>query len=233
MELTPSYILHIRPFKDSSAILDCFTQQHGLVSMVARGVKRSKSKFYGLIQPFIALQLSWVGKSELKTLIQVESEQWVPTISGQKILVGFYLNELLMRLLARNDPHPTLFTDYDESIKALSAVNSDMAEEMVLRRFELKLLIELGYGLNLTAIDPELIYAYDPNIGLVEATGPKVPHSLSGASIIALREGIYQDENQLREAKKLMRAVLSQYLGKKPLESRKLFLQVGDGLQVT
>jgi DNA repair protein RecO (recombination protein O) len=233
VENVPAYILHSRPFKDSSALLECLTAEHGLVTLVAKGAKRPRSRMQGLLQPFILIHLGWVGKSELKTLTHVETQSMSPTLAGQKILLGLYLNEVLMRLLQHLDPHPQLFDDYDNTLRVIATTQSTIDHEFALRQFELKLMAELGYGIDLTIdaktgelVAPELLYAYDPQVGLIEmsshvATAQQVV--VSGASIIALHQGQCTNEHQLREVKKLMRYVLSLHLGNKPIESRKLF----------
>ena len=233
VENIPAYILHSRPFKDTSAILDCFTSQYGLVSLVARGVRRPRASTYALAQPFIFLQIGWVGRGDLKTLTQIEAAQLNPRLIGQKILLGMYLNEVLIRLLLRMDPHPQLFQEYDDTINAIAVTKNGFALQVILRQFELKLLAELGYGLNLSGdvksgqpISADLLYSYDPNVGIFEAssTPPALqPVVVSGAAIIALCTGEFSTETELREAKKLMRFVLAHYLGDKPLKSRQLF----------
>lgn len=231
VELTPAYILHTRPFRDSSAIVECLSHQQGLISLIARGAKRPRSQWRGLIQPFIPLQMSWIGHSELKTLTHVEAEKICPKLSGSKILLGLYLNELLMRLLQRFDPHPQLYHDYDAAISAISVLQNNEEQQFILRQFELKLLAELGYGLDLSCdaktlqkLEPELLYTYDPNIGIIENSVnlSKDQVVVSGASIIALNNGHF-DSAQLREMKKLMRLVLAHHLGNKSIQSRKLF----------
>lgn len=231
MVISNSYILHTRLFRDTSAILECFTSDHGLVSMVARGARKPRSRLYGLIQPFIALQLSWIGRGELKTLTQIEAQNYSPRLAGEKIALGFYLNELLIRLLNHFDPHPVLFSDYNDAISALSLAQSSNKQQRILRHFEKKLLAELGYGLDLTMegrtgekISPELLYCYEPSIGMIEVSAdPSAKVAISGASVMALHQEEYENETQLREAKNLMRFVLAHYLGNKPLHSRKLF----------
>jgi DNA repair protein RecO (recombination protein O) len=186
----------------------------------------------GLVQPFISLQIGWVGRGELKTLIAAEAVQTLPKLSGQKILLGLYLNELLIRLLQGMDPHPALFYHYDATLTAIEKTTDSNKHQIILRQFELFLLAELGYGLNLEndgktgqAIVPELLYSYDPAMGLFEASSisPMPALTISGASIIALQSGDFTKDNELQEAKRLMRRVLSQYLEGKPLQSRKLF----------
>lgn len=230
-ELYAAYILHTRPFRDSSAILDCLTSKEGLVSIVARGARRPRSRIYGLIQPFIPLEVSWVGRQELKTLTKIEAHVLYPRLTGEKIALGLYLNELLLRLLNHFDPHPQLFYDYDETIGALSLADSREQQQWILRHFEKKLLAELGYGLDLTLdgrtgekISPELLYSYEPSIGIIEVSSVLTKQlAVSGASIIALHQDAYANQTQLREAKNLMRSILAYYLGNKPLHSRKLF----------
>lgn len=227
----PAYILHIRPFKDSSVIIDCLSHQHGLVSLIAKGAKKPRSRLVGKIQPFILLLLSWVGRNELKTMTEVETQNLAPLLSGHKILLGFYINELILRLLQKMDPHPNLFIDYGHALEDLAKVKEKEEEQALLRYFELKLLAELGYGLDLhhdgqtgEAILPELLYAYDPLLGLYEAQGMSQSKQIvSGATLIALRENALIQENALREAKLLMRHVLNHHLGERPLQSRKLF----------
>jgi DNA repair protein RecO (recombination protein O) len=225
INLVETYIIHTRPFRDSSAILDCLSREHGLVSLVARGVKKPRSRWYGYIQPFILLQMAWMGKSELKTLTHVEAEVVYPRLNGSKIKIGLYINELLIRLCAHMDPHPQLFHIYDTTLKQIANSTSDINNECILRQYEYLLLEELGYGLDLQEeIVPELLYGFEPGIGIVEAKilrGEQVV--VSGASILALKHQQFDTPNKLQEAKKLMRTILGYYLGNKPLQSRKLF----------
>lgn len=232
------YILHTRPFKETSALLECFCYQQGLVTVVARGVKRPRSAWYALAKPFLLLHLDWVGKGELKTLTQLEAQESItPLLSGNKIKLGLYLNELLIRLLQRLDPHPQLFLLYDQILRKIALSADEMAQQLCLRQFEVQLLAQLGYGLDLTRdgksgrpIMPELLYSYDPSCGIFEIaavlTQSSYP-SVSGASIMALHEGKYQNTMQIRESKKLMRSILAHYLGNKPLHSRNLYAYVG------
>lgn len=232
VEAAASYVLHIRPYLDSSGLVECFSCEHGLVTLVARGLKRVRSRLVGLIQPFILLELGWVGKSELKTLTTAEAKSYQPKLVREKILVGLYLNELLMRLLQRFDPHPALFYEYDKTINALALSQNKFEQEVHLRMFELNLLAHLGYGLNLKQdaklanIEDDLLYGYDPVVGIHEVSAfqqTKESVAVSGASITALANGEFDSLEKLKEAKKLMRTILSYYLGYKPLQSRKLF----------
>jgi len=227
-----AYILHARSYRDTSLLLDCFTDQHGLLTLVAKGARRPRSPFYACLQPFIFLEIAWVGKGDLKTLTQAESVQRLLGLSGSKILLGFYLNELLMRLLPRFDPLPSLFQAYQLTLEQIALTTDKMQQQLLLRYFELQLLAGLGYGLDLTKeskseeeISPDLLYHFEPNQGLIETADPNAAGQLaiSGASLIALRQKEVVTEVQLKEIKKLMRFVLKYYLGNKPLVTRKLF----------
>lgn len=227
IDFCPSYVLHSRPFRDSSAIVECLSEHHGIVSLIAKGVRRPRSKLKLIMQPFVPLVISWIGQSELKTLTQADSEKPCSILNGQKILLGLYLNEIILRLLQKMDPHPQLFLHYAQTIMALAAANNPLQEQSTLRRFELKLLIELGYGLELKQVMPELLYTYEPALGLLEADAVQMTREsivISGATLIALSENIDLKESQLKEARNMMRHILNHHLGNKPLQSRKLFV---------
>jgi len=228
-----SYVLHTRPFKDTSLLVDLFCDQKGIVSVVAKGAKRPRSRWAGIMQPFLLLNISCMGKSDLKTLISAEAMEPLPCLAGKKILLGLYLNELLIRLLRGVDSHSALFSYYDATLRALACTDEKREHQILLRKFELGLLAELGYGVNLTTdakteqpIVPELLYGYDAQVGLYEVSSQSVLPlcTISGASVRALESGCFSDESQLREAKLLMRYILSIHLEGKALQSHKLFL---------
>lgn len=227
------YILHTRPFKDSSAVIEFFSKEAGILSLVAKGARRPRSRLYSLLQPFMLLQVSWVGRGELKTLTHVDAEVFYAKLREQKILLGLYLNELLIRLLQRMDPHPKLFDYYDVLLNSLALTQNRLEQQALLRGFELNLLAELGYGLDLSMdakthapIEPELLYSYDPTVGLYETSTmiqDSSPLAVSGACIISLHKRTFATAVELNEAKKLMRSIISYYLGNKSLQTRKLF----------
>lgn len=219
---TAAYLLHSRAFQESSAIVDYFTEQQGIVSVVARGFKRRRSRWHGAVQPFLQVAIDWIGKTELKTLTQVETSGYQPTLTGEKIRLGLYLNELMIRLLHRGDPYPILFGHYHETLSSIALSCEPVDWEVHLRHFEVALLRELGYGLDCQC-EPDLLYRYEPDNGIVEVSDPKRCQAVSGASLIALQQGKLETPQQRLEAKQFMRQVLSHYLGEKPLESRKLF----------
>lgn len=229
--LQPAYVLHQRAYRDSSAIVELFTPEHGRVGVVARGIKRPKSPWRGLLQPFQPLLVSWRGGGELKTLTGVEAQGMALSLSSQALASGFYLNELLMRLVARLDPQLTLFGCYDASLRALVAVDSEVPLEFVLRYFERDLLMALGYALVLDRevetgrpLTPAQVYDYQIERGPVGLAGAEAGRGIviHGSTLLAIQQTDLADVQARREAKRLMRAVLASYLGPKPLFSRQL-----------
>ena len=228
IQLTPGYVLHQRPYRESSALLEVFTESHGRTGLVARGMRSPRSKQRGELQPFRPLRLSWNARGDLGTLTGVEADGSVISLQGTALFSAFYLNELLVRLLARHDPHPYLYHHYQASLQNLSR---GMDVEPVLRIFEKNLLQETGYGLPLEhdvetgeAVQAERYYDYHLETGPVAASGDVAQGFLfKGASLLALEREKLEDVQVLQDAKRLMRAALKLYLGGKPLKSRELF----------
>lgn len=220
------YVLHTRPYKESSLLVELFTREHGRLTVLAKGARRLKSRQRGVMRPFLLLMLSWSGRGELPVLTQAEALSRAHALDGGGLWCGFYLNELLVRLLHRYDAHAVLFDRYAGSLEALSENNHN---EVVLRLFEKKLLSELGYALDLTtesntglAVDIHNRYRYIPVQGLVKSRNgePGNSDTISGASLLALANEDFADPRTLIEAKRLMRKVIGYYLGGKPLHSR-------------
>src|SRR5262245_10277753 len=145
-DVQPAYVLHSYPFRETSLIVETFTRDQGRVALVARGARRPKSALRGVLLAFQPLHISWAGKSELRTLISAERHGTYLPLRGESLMCGFYLNELLLRLLPRDDPHEALFAAYRDALKALASAGEQAA---VLRRFELNLLSGLGYAVTL------------------------------------------------------------------------------------
>jgi len=213
-------------------LVEAFTRGHGRIGLVARGARGAKSRLRGLLRALQPLMISWVGGGELYTLTGAEPQGIPPVIPATCLGHTFYLHELLLRLLHRNDPHPGLFDAYAEALYRLSDASS--STESTLRVFENVLLYELGYGLVLDhdvgeghPIDAEQSYTYclehGPVLGVAEEPGIAV----SGAALQALASGEVREREHLREIKQLMRATLSLYLGERPLKSRELFYDSG------
>jgi DNA repair protein RecO (recombination protein O) len=236
VNLQPAYVLHGRPYRDTSLLLEVFTAEHGRISLVGRGARRrSRGGSSGaLLQPFIPLLLSFSGRGELKTLTATEAAAPAVLLAGERLFSALYLNELLLRLLHRNDPHPELFAAYGEALQALASAEQ---LEGVLRRFEFRLLDELGYRVDLAvdghsgeAVREECWYTYQADQGLVRRSGAGNPSqpAFSGADLLRIAAGQYDGEAR-PAARRLMRQVLAGHLGSTPLKSRELFRRSGAG----
>lgn len=228
-KLEKSFILHQRAFSESSLILDIFSENMGRFSLLAKGARRPKSFWRGLLVPFRPLLFSWTGRSDLKTLTQAEVDGKSTLLVGTKLWCGLYLNELLMRLLSLGDPHPEIYKAYQIALTQLEMTHS---EESVLRCFERDLLEGLGYGFEYcdfesgAPIEPEVLYVFDPSQGFSLLRDPKAKLIVSGASILALARGEFEDLHQLKEVKMLLQSAIQIHLGSKPLQTRQLFREV-------
>jgi DNA repair protein RecO (recombination protein O) len=223
--LEPGFVLHQRPYRNSSQLLECLTAAHGRVGLVARGSRRAGSGQRALLQPFTPLRLSWVKRGELGQLTRVEPEGASYGLEGQALLAGFYGNELLLRLVARDDPNAEVFSCYSRCLSELAA---GAAVARTLRVFELRLLRALGYGLELEVetdtglpLRSDAYYSFEPDAGPRRAgPGAAAEDTYSGRDLIELREERLEDEASLRTAQRLLGRVLQVYLGDRPLQSR-------------
>jgi DNA repair protein RecO (recombination protein O) len=217
--LQPAFVLQQRKYRETSLIIDVLTRDFGRVSLVAKGVRAPKSKTAGLLQLFIPLNISYFGRAELKTLSDVEVSQPFKLINGMALYCGFYINELVVCLLHKYDPHPEVFDYYSECLIGLA---EGEYLEAVLRNFELKLMNCSGYGLQLDydyhrqPIVTHKKYHYQAGSGLVESTDG----FFSGKTLLALSAGELSDTQVLSEAKILMRGVINGHLQGKTLKSR-------------
>lgn len=228
--LEPAYILHTRHYRDTSLLIDIFTKEHGILTAISRGVRSAKSPLKGLLQPFVPLLVSFSWKRELAILTHAEMNGSSHSLTSKYLFSGLYLNELLIKLLQRHDPHPELYQHYEDVLIELSTPDN---LEIPLRRFEKKLLIELGYGLNLMTnaltherIMPDLSYEFLAQKGFTLDFHPHLSKAarFSGKSIIALAEENFNDPSLLPEMKQLLRSSIADLLGSKTLKSRDLFL---------
>lgn len=221
------YVLHARPYSETSLLLDAFARGHGRLTLVAKGAKRGKSRLSGLLRPFQPLLVSWSGKGEVLTLTGAEPAAEALALRGRSLLCAYYMNELLVRLLHRHDAHAMLYDAYQEGLRALAASG---AEEATLRAFETALLRELGYALVLdheagsrVPIVDTRRYVYVPDLGPVaETVAPRVGIRVHGATLRDLRSGQLSSARSARESKVLMRALLNGLLDGRPLHSRRL-----------
>ena len=229
VSLEAAWILHHYPYRDSSLLLEVFTREHGRIGLVARGARSSRGRWRGQLQILRPLLLSWNLRGELGTLTGAEPRGVLEVLPGRQILCACYLNELLLRLLRRHDPHPGLYTAYEVALVSLQA-----AEEQALRIFEKNLLQELGYGLLLdqeaetgNALAPDGLYEYQLERGPVRCDGVRETGlQLRGASLLALYNDCLDDPQACREVKPLMREALGRYLGPRPLRTREVLRQL-------
>lgn len=223
----PAYILQHKPYRETSLILDVFTHDFGLISVLAKGVRKAKSKTAGVLLPFSLLNLSYLDRHELKLLLDVELlEQHALQRLG--LYCGFYVNELLQRFLQRHDPNPELFWCYQQILQQLALI-ADGEVESQLRFFELDLLEQAGYGVVLDKdarsgqkVIKEQRYAYYPDLGLVaDASG-----HVTGATLLALAARVCLQPLEQQQAKQLLRLMLAPHLQGKPLKSRAVLARV-------
>jgi DNA repair protein RecO (recombination protein O) len=220
--LTPAYILHHRPYRDTSRILEVITREHGRLSLFARGVRGPKAKLASILQPFQLLLLSWSGRGEAPQLTGAESAEHAPAMPAGSLMASFYLNELLMKLTTRHDPLPTLFDDYHGTLEGLR----QGLLEPTLRIFEKRLLEALGYGLDLAVeaqtgkpIEPGGYYHFRPAQGLFP-TVAEAAGAVSGRSVLSLADEHLVEERELEDSRRLLQAALAQCLEGRELTTR-------------
>lgn len=230
VDLQPAFVLHQRSYRESSLLLDAFGIDSGRVGLIAKGARRPKSPLRAQLIPFRPLLLSWRGRGELGLVVGAEPDGPPLVIPPAAIVSGLYLNELLVRLLHRHDPHPELFLQYRRTLSALA--RQDCPVEQSLRIFEKRLLDAVGYGLMLdrTAgtgkpVEPSARYRYITDQGPVEAGGKEQDKGVrvKGSTLLALASERPMDPAALREAKHLMRSAINLHLEGRPLVSRTLY----------
>lgn len=232
-----AFILHAQPYRETSLLLETFSRAHGRVAMVARGARRPRSLLRGVLLAFQPVSIAWFGRTEVRTLTTAEWLGGVPLLQGEALLCGYYLNELLLKLLPREDSHESLFDAYQNAVRALA--NGDSSPP-VLRSFEKALLSELGYaiafhcdGTSGRDVDPQRNYAYFPDRGPVEVAQNVVSDHVAGSgpvlrgqTLLDIARGDYADPRTLSEAKSLMRALINHRLDYQPLNSRRVFREL-------
>ncbi len=222
------YLLHTYPYRETSLIAEFYARDAGRVAVIARGARRPRSALRGVLMAFQPLLIGWSGKAELKTLHKAEWQGGYVPLRGLSLICGFYLNELLLKLLPREDPHEELFTAYAAALTQLSDAEDHAS---VLRRFERVLLRELGYGLVLDRevaggkpIAGDARYRYIPDRGPVperEADGQSGVE-LAGQTLIDMAADRYAEAQTIQQSKALMRALISHCLGNQTLHTRQL-----------
>jgi DNA repair protein RecO (recombination protein O) len=234
-----AFVLHTYAYRETSLIVETFTRLHGRVVMVAKGAKRPQGALRGILNPFQGLSLVWFGKSEMKTLKSAEQEQILPQLSGAALLSAFYLNELMLKLAHREDPHERLFDAYAATIASLASLPAAprQAREIapILRQFEVTLLQELGYALQLqkeadshAPIRAEADYFYliergPLSVGLIARQSTSADGlQLQGKTLMDMACCDYRDPNTQSQSKQLMRMLINHLLGEKVLHTRQL-----------
>jgi DNA repair protein RecO (recombination protein O) len=228
-----AFVLHTYPFRDTSIIVEAFTRRHGRIGLVAKGAKRPKSPLRPALLAFQPLVLAWTGRGELGTLTRAESLGAAHALAGVAMMCAYYLNELVLKLLQRGDPHEGLFDRYEEALRSLSAGEPT---EAVLRRFELALLREIGYAVELqfeagrgTPLVAEERYAYWPERGpLALAAAPNAAGALElrGKTLLDMARGDFSDPLTAAESKQLMRWLIGQHLDQRTLNTRQLLIEL-------
>jgi len=235
------YVLHSYPYRETSLILQAWTEKHGRLGLVAKGARRPKSASRAVLVPFQPLALDWFGRGELRTLKTAEPMVAATPLAGEALMSAFYMNELLLKLTTRDDPHEQLFAAYDRAITELRALSRSgpapqaAGLEPILRRFELKLLQELGYALELAReagshapIAAEREYFYVVERGAVaaersaEGETPANAVRLRGLTLIDLERGRFEDPTTVAQSKQLMRLLIHHSLNGQELSTRAL-----------
>ena len=226
----PGFVLHSYQYRETSLLVETFTKNFGRIALVARGARRPRSTFRGVLSAFQPLLLSWSGKSELRALRRVEWEGQPVRLIGMSLICAFYLNELLLRLLPRDDPHERLFAYYQEALQALATQKNPSP---ILRRFEMRLLKELGYALSLqheaetgTAVQPNRYYRYVVERGPVAADGAQDELHVLGKTFLDMALDDYSDPLTLQQSRNLMRLIITHYLGNQTLHTRQLLMDM-------
>ncbi len=225
-------MLHTYPYKETSLIVEAFTRRFGRVAMLARGARRPRSSMRGVLLAFHPLRLGWTGASELATLTTVEWAGASRTLAGIGLMCGFYVNELILKLLPRDDPHEDLFDFYAASLTALA---TGQAPAPVLRSFEKRLLAELGYAPALEQdaehrpIDPERLYVYEPERGPVAARGaPSGEAVVSGRTLLEISRDEYARPETREQARALMRMLIGYRLHGQMLHTRAILAELNE-----
>lgn len=224
----PAFVLHSYPFRETSLVVECFTRDFGRVAVVARGARRPKSALRGVLLAFQPLLISWSGKGEVHTLVRAEWHGAYHPLRGLPLICGFYLNELLLKLMARHDAHERLFEAYAQTLTALAPEREPAG---ILRRFEKALLRELGYAMTLDhdvetghpiVAQARYTYLVERGPALAGANGEGNGVELLGQTLLDMQSDNYSNTVTQQQSKALMRALINHYLGDHVLHTRQL-----------
>ncbi len=233
-----AFVLHAYPYRETSLIVEAYSRAHGRLALVAKGARRPRSPIRGLLMAFQPLALGWAGRGEVRTLHRAEWLGGHPLLKGEALLCGFYLNELLLKMLPREDAHEALFDAYAAAIARLAR---DEQTAPVLRAFERQLLKELGYALALerevasgAVLEEKRWYRYEPELGPVpireggggDQESPSGPPAFTGRVLRDIAADDYRDPHTLAQSKRLMRLLINHRLDRQPLSRRRMFLDL-------
>lgn len=229
VELQSAFVLHTRPYRDTSLIVDLMTREQGRVGAIVRGARSQKSRYRGFLSPFIPILVAWSGRTDLVNINQIEFNGAPILLGGRSLLAAMYVNELMVRLLHQHDPHPEV---YDEYYNLLGQLQQGAAIEATLRAFEKKLLQAIGYGFDweYTADTQALMkqegwYAFTPEFGFCANLQPFEGQPIfSGQHVLAIANDQFEDAAVLRTAKQIMRLAMVPRLGNRTIKSRELFI---------
>ena len=229
VSLEPAFVLHTRPYQETSILVDFFTRSYGRLNAIAKGAKRPKSPLRSVLTPASKLSVTLTGKSDLKTLSSVEIIDHFQLNDGVSLNSVIYVNELVSKATEREDPHASIFDDYEILLQKLSNQSSQVELEQNLRNFELNLLQEMGYGIDLSRdaetnhkIEKENIYNFFPDKGFAIDKGTVTSQkSFSGKDILNFKKGNFEKKETRDASKIIMRIALDYHLGNKTLNIRK------------
>ena len=228
IEGEPAYLIHQRPYSETSQIINLFSRHYGRVDAIAKGSKRPKSKFKSFLQPFSPILVSWSGRSQLKTLRSVDINSGKQSnVSRKHLMSAFYLNELILSFLTTADPYPDLFDAYSLAINNLSNADSS---EIILREFEIQLLTEIGYAINFQTeamsskkIEPNLSYRFIAEEGFVSSVTSSARDALIKGSVIqSIDRKDFSQPETMRAAKRIIRESVKYHLSGKELNTKKV-----------
>lgn len=231
-----AFVLHSYPYRESSLLVEVFSRSHGRLIVVARGARRPRSVMRGSLLAFQPLLLAWSGRGEVRSLHSAEWQGGQPLLSGDALLCGFYLNELMIKLLPREDAHEQLYDNYQNALKRLAV---EVQSAPVLRSFEKQMLKELGYALDLerestngASVEADRLYTYEPDRGLLELNGHPRPGIggpiMPGDALLAISRDDYRESSVQQHSKALMRTLINHRLGRQSLNSRQIFRDLQD-----
>lgn len=232
VELVSGYVLHQRPYRENSTLVDLFTKEQGRLKVICKTSKKQKRQTLPTLQPFVSYWLQLKKQQTLLSCYQWETNASPFKLNGDTLYCAFYLNELLYRLLPTHDTSTDVFQLYTQTLSSLTIAKNTL--DIVLRLFEKQLLIALGYGLPLlyeaesdAFIEPAKVYCFVPELGFIKATKNELSQQayrcFPGRELLAIAEDNYLQKSTRQSAKRLMRLALRELLGDKPLNSRALF----------